>query len=58
MGAKMIKAKNDRLALSSKCAMYGSKKSRFMKREEAKGLLSNLGIKLPLTKVPLLEILF
>ena len=52
--AKMLKTKNDRLNLSSKCAVSGSKKSRFMKEQEAKGLLSNLGIKTPLSKIPLL----
>ena len=49
----MIKTKNGRLALSSKYVVYGSKKSGFMKEQEAKGLLSNLGIKTPL-KSPLL----
>ena len=45
--------------LSSKCAVCGSKKSRFLKEEEERGLLSNLGIKKPLNKVPLLgDILF
>ena len=43
----------------SKCAICGSKKSRFIKNLEAKGLLSNLGIKPPLSKVPILgDILF
>ena len=43
----------------SKCAICGSKKSRFIKNQEAKGLLTNLGIKKPLSKVLLLgEILF
>ena len=42
----------------SKCAICGSKKSRF-KNQEAKGRLSNLGIRTPLSKVPLLgDILF
>ena len=46
-------------AILSKCAICGSKKSRFMKNQEAKGLLSNLGIKAPLNKVPILsDILF
>ena len=36
----------------------GSKKSRFMKEKEVEGLLSNLGIKTPLSKIPLLNILF
>ena len=35
----------------SKCAICGSKKSRFIKNQEAKGLLNNLGIKTPLSKV-------
>ena len=48
--AKMIKAKNGRLALSSKCVVCGSKKSRFMKEQEAKELLSNLGSKTSLIK--------
>ena len=34
------------------------KKSRFLKEQEAKGLLSNLGIKTPLSKIPLLNVLF
>ena len=50
----MIKTKNGRLALSSKCAVCGSKKSRFMKEQEAEGLLFSLGIKTPLNKIPLL----
>ena len=55
----MIKTKNGGLMLSSKCGIYGNKKSRFMKEREAKGLLSNLGIKTPLNKIPLLgDLLF
>ena len=43
----------------SKCTIFGSKKSRFIKHKEAKGLLSILGIKTPLIKVPILgDILF
>ena len=57
--AKMVKIKNGRLILSSKCAICGSKKSRFMKEQEAKGLLSNLAIRTTLNKSPLLgDILF
>ena len=36
----------------------GIEKSRFMKQQEAKGLLSSLGIKTPLNKIPLLNVLF
>ena len=56
--AKMIKTKNGRLALSSKCVACGSKKSRFIKEQEAEVLLSDLGIKTTLSKIPLLSILF
>ena len=43
----------------SKCAICGSKKSRFIKTQEAKGLLSNIGLRTLLRKVPLLgDVLF
>ena len=43
----------------SKCAIYGSKKSKFMKKQQANGLLSNLSIRAPLSKIPLLgDVLF
>ena len=44
--------------MQSKCPVCGIKKSRFMKEQEAKDLLSNLGIKTLLRKIPLLNILF
>ena len=45
--------------MSSKYAICSSKKSRFIKNQEAKGLLSNLSLRTPLSKVPLLgDILF
>ena len=44
--------------MQSKCSVCEIKKSRFIKEQEAKGLLSNLGIKTPLSKIPLLNILF
>ena len=46
---------NGKMMILSKCSICGSKKSRFIKKEEAKGLLSKLGIKTPLRKIPLLE---
>ena len=55
--AKMLKDKNCRFVLSSKCAVCGSKKSKFMKEQEAERLLSNLRIKKPLSKIPLLNVL-
>ena len=45
---------NDKMMILSKCAICGSKKSRFIKNQEAKGLLSNLGVRTPLSKVPIL----
>ena len=39
----------------SNCAICGSKKSRFIKYQETKGLLSKLGIKIPLSKIPILD---
>ena len=44
--------------MQSKCAECGFKKSRFMKEQEGKGLISNLGIKTLLSKFPLLNVLF
>ena len=41
------------------CAICNSKKPRFIKNQEAKGLWSTLGVKTPLSKVPILgDILF
>ena len=45
---------NGKTMLLSKCAKCRSKKSKFVKSQEVKGLLNNLGIKTPLSKVPLL----
>ena len=48
-----------RVIILSKCAICGSKKSTFINKQEAKGLLSKLGIKTPLSKIPILgDILF
>ena len=54
INAKVSKTSNNRIMVISKCAICGSKKSRFIKNQEAKGLLSNLSIKTPLNKVPIL----
>ena len=45
---------NGKLMILSKCAIGGSKKSKFIKKQDAKGLLSKLGIKTPLNKIPIL----
>ena len=59
INSKVSKTNNNRTMILSKCAICGSKKSRFIKNQEAKGLLSNLGIRTPLSKVPILgDILF
>ena len=50
---------NGKLMILSKCAICGSRKSKFINKQEASGLLSKLGIKTPLSKIPLLgDILF
>ena len=56
--SKMFRTKNNRLIMQSKCSVCKNKKSRFVKEQDAKGLLSNLGIKTPLSKIPLLNVLF
>ena len=53
--SKMWKTKNGRTMLLSKCAVCGTKKSRFVKEQEAKRLLSSLGLKKSLSKTPLLR---
>ena len=56
---KVSKTSNGKTIVLSKCAICGSKKSKFIKEQQAKGLLSNLGIRTPLNKIPLLgDILF
>ena len=55
---KMFKTKNNRLLMQPKCSVCNNKKSRFIKEQNAKGLLSHLGIKTPLSKIPLLYVLF
>ena len=54
----MFRTKNNRLIMQSKCPVCGRKKSRFVREQEAKALLSNLGIKTSLSKIPLLNVLF
>ena len=53
---KIVRTKDNRLVMQSKCSVCGIRKSRSVK--ETKGLLSNLGIKITLSKIPLLNILF
>ena len=58
LNSKIFKTKNNRLIMQSQCPVCRIKRSRFVKEQEAKGLLSNLGIKTPFSKIPLLNVLF
>ena len=56
---RVSKTSNGKTMVLSKCAIYDSKKSRLSENQEAKGLFSNLGVRTPLSKVPILgDILF
>ena len=55
---KVFKTKNERLILKSICLVCNNEKSRFISKNKESGLLSSLGIRTPLSKVPLLNISF
>ena len=56
---RVLKTTNGKTMMLSKCAICGSKKSKFMKEQQAKGLSSNLGIRTSSNEIPLLgDILF
>ena len=55
---KIVRIRQNRYIIQSNCTTCGSKKSRFIKEQKALGILSNLGIKTPLSQVSLLNILF
>ena len=55
---RVSKTSNGKTMVLSKCAIYDSKKSRLSENQEAKGLLSNLGVRTPLSKVPILGDIF
>ena len=56
---KVSKTTNGKTMILSKCAICGSKISKFIKEQQAKGLLNNLGLRTPLSKIALLgDILF
>ena len=55
---KIFKTKRNRLLMQSKFSNCKNKKSRFLKEQEVKDLLSNLGINTPSSKIPLLNVLF
>ena len=52
---KFVRGQNGRIMLLSKCEAYDSKKSKFIKEQEAVWILSSLGIKTPLIKIPLVD---
>ena len=54
---RIVRNKHNRSMIQSNCAICNSKKYRFIKEHQVSGLSSNLGIKAPLNKVPLLNIL-
>ena len=54
---KIVRNRQNKLMIQSNCATCESKRSRFLKEQQAMGILSNLGIKTPLSKLPLLNIL-
>ena len=58
LNSKIFKTKDGRLIMQSKCAECGFKKSRFVKEQEAKGILSSLGLKRRLSKIPLFGDIF
>ena len=51
---RVSKTPNGKTMILSKCATCCSKKSKFIKEQQARGLLSNVGIRTPLSKIPLL----
>ena len=55
---KIVRNRQNRLMIQLNCEKCGSKKPRFIKEQQAMEILSNLGIKAPLNKIPLLNILF
>ena len=59
LNPRVLKTNNGKTMILSKCTICGTKKSRFIKKQEASGILSNLCLKIPLNKIPLLgHILF
>ena len=59
IGPNISATSNGKTMILSKCAIYGSKKSKFIKNPESEGLLSNLGIRAPLSEIPILgDVLF
>ena len=58
LDSKIFKTKNGRLIMELKCPFCRINKSRFVRKQKPKGLLSNLGIKTPLSQIPFLNVFF
>ena len=58
VNVRVSKVINGKTLILSKCAICGGKKSQFIKEQGAKGLLSNLGIRISVSKIPLLRDIF
>ena len=54
----IAKTSNGKTTMLSRCDIRGSKKSTFIKKQEASGILSSLGLKIPLSKIPLVGDIF
>ena len=52
---EIINPKTGKTVILSECTLCGSKKSKFIKEQQGKGLLSNLGIRTPLSNIPILR---
>ena len=56
---QVFSTSNGKLMMLSKCAIFDGKKSKFIKKQDAKGILSSVGIKTLLSKIPVLgDVLF
>ena len=55
---KIVRTKNNRFLMQSTCSDCKNKKSQFVKEQDAKSLLSKLGINTPFSKIPVLNVLF
>ena len=55
---KIFRTKNNKLIMQAKCSDCKNKKSRFIKDQDAEGLLNDVGINTPFSKIPLLNALF
>ena len=59
INSRVSRTTNSKTMILAKCSVCGANKSKFIKEQQAKGLLCNLGIRTPLSKIPLLrDILF